>query len=115
MFWSKLVSLCNQNKTSPTAVCVELGFSNALAVKWKRGAVPRDTTLQKIADYFGVPVSYFFEEKNTDATDELTEYLEILKKRPEMKKLFSVVKNATKEDIKKTIAIIEALKNTNNG
>ena len=62
MFWTKLVSLCNQKGTSPTAVCVDLGFSNALAVKWKRGSVPRDTTLQKIADHFGVPVSYFSEE-----------------------------------------------------
>lgn len=59
MFWSKLVQLCMEKKTSPTAVCVELGFSNALAVKWKRGAIPRDTTLKKIADYFNVPVSYF--------------------------------------------------------
>ena len=70
MFWSKLVSLCNQKGTSPTAVCVDLGFSNALAVKWKRGSVPRDTTIQKIADYFGVPVSYF-SESDVSATASL--------------------------------------------
>ncbi len=115
MFWSKLVQLCMEKKTSPTAVCVELGFSNALAVKWKRGAIPRDTTLKKIADYFNVPVSYFSEQDPLEPKDELTEYLEELKNRPEMKMLFSVAKGATKEDIEKTVAIIEALRKTGNG
>ncbi|WHH61601.1 helix-turn-helix transcriptional regulator [Petroclostridium sp. X23] len=41
---------------------------------------------------------------------EITEILEQLHKRPEMKMLFSVSKNATKEDIEKAVKIIEALK-----
>ena len=39
---------------TPNGVCAELGFSVATATHWKQGAVPRSTTLQKIADYFGV-------------------------------------------------------------
>ena len=42
--------------------------------------------------------------------EELQEYLEELKNRPEMKMLFKTAKNSTKEDIEKTVKIIEALK-----
>lgn len=69
MFWERLVSLCNERGTSPTAVCIALGMSNASPVKWKRGSVPQDRNLSKIAEYFGVPVSYFTEEGNATVID----------------------------------------------
>lgn len=56
MFWDNLVSLCNERGTSPSAVCSALGLSNSASVKWKRGSVPQDRTLLKIADYFGVTI-----------------------------------------------------------
>lgn len=58
MFWDKFVTLCSAKGISPNGVCAELGLSTATATKWKKGAIPRDTTLKKIADYFGVSVSY---------------------------------------------------------
>ena len=57
MFWNNFVNLCNNKGKSPNGVCADLGYSTAIATKWKNGAVPRDTTLKKIADYFNVPVS----------------------------------------------------------
>ena len=69
MFWNNLVSLCNERGTTPNGVCSELGLSAATATKWKKGAVPRDTTLQRVADYFGVTVDYLLgEEKKEQAT-----------------------------------------------
>lgn len=58
MFWERFVALCNEKGISPNGVCSELGFSNATATKWKNGSAPRATTIRKIADYFGVSVSY---------------------------------------------------------
>ena len=58
MFWNRFVLLCNEKNKSPNAVCAELGLSVATATKWKQGAFPRDTTMKKIADYFGTSVSY---------------------------------------------------------
>lgn len=43
---------------------------------------------------------------------EMTNYLEELRTRPEMRMLFSVAKGATKEDVEKAVAIIEALRKT---
>ncbi|MGE4274073.1 MAG: helix-turn-helix domain-containing protein [Desulfitobacterium sp.] len=42
--------------------------------------------------------------------NEVTELLDTLHKRPELRALFSLSKNASKEDIEKAIKIIEALK-----
>lgn len=58
MFWDNFVILCNKKGKSPNGACAELGFSKNTATKWKHGSVPYDTTLQKIADYFGVTVEY---------------------------------------------------------
>jgi len=43
---------------------------------------------------------------------ELTAYLEELRTRPEMRMLFSVAKGASKADVEKAVAIIEALRKT---
>ena len=70
MFWKNFVTLCNEKNTSPTAVCAEIGYSNAIATKWRKGAIPRNTTLHKIADYFGVSVDYLLgDEKATTPTE----------------------------------------------
>ena len=63
MFWDKFVTLCSAKGISPNGVCADLGLSTATATKWKRGAVPRDTTLKKIADYFGVSVGFLLGEE----------------------------------------------------
>lgn len=77
MFWDNFVKLCNQKNQSPNGVCSELNLSNATATKWKSGAIPRDTTLKKIADYFGVTVGYLLgseeKEKSSPAEPELSE------------------------------------------
>ena len=59
MFYEIFLKLCNQNNIKPNNVTKALGLSNATATDWKKGSVPRDTTLLKIADYFGVSVEYF--------------------------------------------------------
>ena len=42
--------------------------------------------------------------------EELSEYLEMLKNRPEIRMLFQVSKDATKEDVENAVKIIEALR-----
>ena len=43
---------------------------------------------------------------------DITEYLEMLRTRPECRMLFSLTKDATKEDVEKAVAIITALRST---
>lgn len=72
MFWKKFVYLCDNKNKSPSAICSELGFSTTMVTKWKKGSVPRDTTLLKIADYFGVSVEYFKGEPERAQTESET-------------------------------------------
>lgn len=68
MFWDLFVSCCNEKNQAPNKVCSELGLSNATATQWKKGATPRDTTIRKIADHFGVSVDYLLGKEKTPTT-----------------------------------------------
>ena len=57
-FYDRVVELCKNRGTSPAALARAIGLSNSVTTYWKRGAVPKGDTLQKVADYFGVSVDY---------------------------------------------------------
>lgn len=70
MFWENFVELCSQNETSPNAVAAELGKSSGSVTAWKNGAVPRETTLKKIAEHFSVTVDrLLYGQKEKPATE----------------------------------------------
>lgn len=61
-FYATFVDLCRKNGVSPSYVAQSLGFSKSAATRWKQDtATPTNKTVKKIADYFGVPTSYFFD------------------------------------------------------
>lgn len=61
-FYEKLNSLCVKNGTSVTAVAVALGYSSSASTTWKNSkGMPRSSTVKKVADYFSVPVDYFYD------------------------------------------------------
>lgn len=71
MFWSVFVSLCAKQEVSPNAVAKALGLSSGSVTMWKNGAIPRSTTIKKIADYFGVsPETFLAETDDSDAKKE---------------------------------------------
>ena len=57
MFWKNFSDLCRTAGKAPGQVAAELGFSNATATHWKKGAAPRGKSLQKLANYFNVTVN----------------------------------------------------------
>lgn len=59
MFYEKYVDLCRKNGYSPTGLARRIGISSRTAADWAFGSMPRPATLKKIADFFGVDVSYF--------------------------------------------------------
>lgn len=70
MFYQIFLKLCAQKNVKPNHVTKAIGMSNATATDWKNGRIPRDVTLQKLADYFGVSVDYLLgkeQEKNPTA------------------------------------------------
>lgn len=56
-FYEKYLCLCNSINKSPSAVALELKIGKPSVTRWKNGATPRDATVLKIADYFGITVA----------------------------------------------------------
>ena len=97
MFWETLSNLCNERGVSPNGVCAELGLSNATATKWKNGAIPRQSTLRKIADYFGVSVSYLLGV--VDDPDPISLVDPSKKSPPIMEKIEEAMQDMTEEEL----------------
>ena len=58
MFWDILLELCEQHGIKPNPLAKLLGISSGAVTRWKRGSMPNDSTLLKIANYFGVTIAY---------------------------------------------------------
>lgn len=109
----KIINLLKQQGRFQKELTDYIGVSKGTFTDWKSGkTVSYNRYLPKIAEFFDVLVDYLVgkdenPQKNYD--DELMEYLEELKTRPEMKMLFSLTKNATKKDVETAVRIIEAM------
>lgn len=68
-FYEKFVKLCADNGVTPNAVTTAIGLSNATATGWKNGKEPTLLNKRKVADYFGVELSYF---SNSPLSEALT-------------------------------------------
>lgn len=107
MFYERLVALCAEKNTNPTALCDAIGLAQSAATRWKQGSVPRDTTLRKIADYFGVTVDELLAEPAPSPVDEamakltasMQKALDSIEKEksPLLRSLENLVKNMTQD------------------
>lgn len=59
-FYEKLENLCKNRGITVTALTKELGYSSSAGTTWKKSnGMPRNSTVKKISEYFGVPITYF--------------------------------------------------------
>ena len=113
----RLRELRDKQNMTQAQVASYLKVDRTTYVKYEKGqSNPDDDTKVKLAQLFGVTTDYLLGNDDTpqnNVTDsdevELAEYLETLRTRPETRMLFSLTKGATKEDVEKAVAIIEAL------
>ena len=68
VFYYNFVNLCNKIGKSPSAVAEEIGFKRSVVTRWSKGSLPRQATLQKIADYFGVSLAELTAEQKENPT-----------------------------------------------
>lgn len=73
MFYEQFRCCCNEKNVSRTKACTDCGISRTAWHKWEAGAVPNGSTLNKLADYFGVSVSFLLgeEEQKENLTAQL--------------------------------------------
>ena len=108
-FYENYVRLCNSVGKSPSAVAIELKLGKPSVSRWKTGTKPRDATVLKVANYFGVTV----EELMSDAPS-----AGIKKERPAdgealspvVQEIFDFIDSATIEELAETVRYIRYLK-----
>ena len=61
LIYEKIKHLCYKRHISIYRLEKDLEFSSCSVCKWKKSK-PAVDKLQKVADYFGVPIEYFMEE-----------------------------------------------------
>lgn len=64
MFWQRFYVLCKQADSTPNAIAKKLSISSGAVTAWKNGRIPNSSTLQVIADYFGVSTDYLLGKEN---------------------------------------------------
>ena len=113
----RILDEIDQQKKQQTELGEYLGVTPNIITDWKSGRLKSyKKYLHGIADFLGVSVEYLRGETDqkkkplVNADEELTEYLEELKNRNEMRMLFSVTKDCTKEEVEQAVRIIEALR-----
>ncbi len=116
-FSETLVRLRRERGMTQAELAARLGISKSAISMYERGnREPELELLEAMADLFGVGVSAMLgraEPELVNGDPELTGYLEQLRDRPELRMLFSVTKNATKQDVEAAVRIIEALRSQN--
>jgi transcriptional regulator with XRE-family HTH domain len=74
-FYDNYVRLCAEKNVSLSAAAESIGLSRTSPNGWKKGKLPQDRTLAKLAAYFGVSIDDLTDEekKPTGNADGLSE------------------------------------------
>ena len=54
MFYDNFIKACTMKGISPSVVAEQIGLNRSSVTGWKNGSIPKDSTIQKLADYFGI-------------------------------------------------------------
>jgi len=94
-----------------------LGVGRTTYTKYERGDIRLSAeVLEKLAQVFDVSVDYILgREDPEDAEAELWDLRDALRRDPERRILFSLAKNATIEEVRQAVAVIDALKRAGRG
>lgn len=91
-----------------------LGRSSTICQDWKqKKSQPSEAQLKVVAEILGTSPQWLMGEdvpQNPVADDELEQLLSSLREREDMRMLFKLAKDASPEDVRQAVKIIEALR-----
>ena len=96
------------------AVAKATGMAQTVFSEWKRGkSTPKVDKLQKIADYFGVPLEYLMTGEMTEGyylDSQTAKIAQEIVENKELALLFDAARDASPEDLQTTHQMLLALK-----
>lgn len=110
-FSDTLIHLRRKAGLSQQQLADSLGLSRSAIGMYETGKREPDMeTLRMFSEFFGVDMNTLTSPQ-TAQDAELAELLETLRRRDDMRMLFKLAKDATPDDVRKAVKIIEALHN----
>lgn len=110
-FSEKLIELRKSRGLSQQQLAEALGLSRSAIGMYETGKREPDMDVLRVfSDFFMVDMNTLVSPASGD-TNELTELLETLRSREDMRMLFKLAKDATPDDVRKAVEIIEGLYN----
>ena len=93
------------------AFCKAIGVSPNMYGNYRNGTKPGYEVIEATEKCLGIRFSDYEKcDEEVKEMDELTELLEDLRNREDMRMLFKLAKNATPDDVRQAVKIIEALR-----
>lgn len=101
--YNKIEKLCQERNIKVGTLAKAINVRNGIFTELKSGRTKKlsTTTLEKVAQYFDVPIDYFLETSKVEQIQD-----ELFLKR---KLLFDMSAKATEEDLDKIIKIVDTL------
>ena len=122
MYYEKFQKLCEIKGVKASEVSRQTGVATATLSSWKSGKyTPGTDKLQKIADYFEVPLSYL--TSDVEKSQQLPEYYinqetarmaQTIFENKELRALFDAAQDAKPDDLKTAYDVLLALKRKEN-
>lgn len=70
MFYDNFIKICIDKGVKPSVALANAGIDKSAGSRWKKGKSPTDTTVQKLADYFGISKAELLHEKEKSPAPE---------------------------------------------
>lgn len=113
----KFERLLKERNVTAYKVGKATGIPSAVFSDWKNGKyTPKQERIQKIADYFGVPVSYFYGEEEKPQyylDDETVKMAQELHDNPDLRAMFKATRNLSPKDIATFTKLIKGYRGDN--
>lgn len=115
MLYEKFEKLLIERNVKASDVAKGTGVTTGTLSAWKKGSyTPKQEKIQKIAEFFDVPLSYFYEEPeeyyNNEETAALAEEMAI---KPGLRVLFDASRDLNEDSLKMFAEMINTYKKTN--
>ena len=119
MYYDIFLDLCEKKGVKPGRVSRETGISTATLTAWKQGKyTPKTDKLMKIAEYFEVDVSVFYQNESdvqnpgqqSHYNKETADIAQKVFESKELKLLFDAAADANPEDVLTAYDMLLALK-----
>ncbi len=100
-----ILSLLNEKGISANKLQVACGLSNNAITNWKKGfANPSAKALEKIANYFNLPISYFYEDHEIEKA--LPQINEVTLSQEEQE-LINLILSLTDEEVQELSSFVD--------